>query len=337
MEHVAPDLVAPAGLDVLASDGPEFGLLLLEGAFEKARLEDLRCVLLVLRLGALVLALHDDPGWLVRQAHGRIGLVDVLPAGALRAVGVHPDLVPIELDLDVVLDLGQHLDQGERGLASLLGVERADPDEAVDAALRAEPAVRAPPLDRHGHALEARLLALLLVDDLGREAVSLGPTQVHPKQHFRPIGRLGSTRAGADREQRGTLVVFAGEQQRGPFAPEIGFEPRGIAFQLREQLGVGCLVEQFDGGKKVVGPSEEPLPQGNLLALPVGLAKDLLRGPLIVPEARLLGQLLELGDSSVLGRKVKASPRSRGSTRPGRGWRRRPPSSGPADPGAGSA
>jgi hypothetical protein len=62
-----------------------------------------------------------------------------------------------------------------------------------------------------------------------------------------------------------------------------------------------------------------------------------LCGALIVPEARLLGQLLEIGDASVLGRKVKASPRSRESARPGRGWRRRPPSSGPGDPGAGSA
>ena len=119
--------------------------------------------------------------------------------------------------------------------------------------------------------------------------------------------------------------------------PKLGLEGRGVAFELGLELGVGCLVEQVDGGEEVVRPPEEALPQGDLLAQPVSLAKDLLCGALIVPEARLLGQLLELGDASVLGRKVKASPRSRGSARPGRGWRRRPPSSGPADPGAGSA
>ena len=87
------------------------------------------------------------PGRQVGQAHGRVGLVDVLAAGALRAEGVDPDLVPVELDLDVVVDLGQDLDQGERRLAAVLRVERADAHEPVDAALGAQPAVGPPPVD----------------------------------------------------------------------------------------------------------------------------------------------------------------------------------------------
>jgi hypothetical protein len=47
----------------------------------------------------------------VGQADRGVGLVDVLAAGPLRAEGVDPDLVPVELDLDVVVGLGQHLDQ----------------------------------------------------------------------------------------------------------------------------------------------------------------------------------------------------------------------------------
>ena len=79
----------------------------------------------------------------VGQADRRVGLVDVLAAGALRAEGVDPDLVPVELDLDVVVRLGQDLDEGERRLAPVLRIERADPDETVDAALGAQPAVGA--------------------------------------------------------------------------------------------------------------------------------------------------------------------------------------------------
>ena len=124
----------------------------------------------------------------VGQAHRRVGLVDVLAAGALGAVGVDADVVPVDLDLDVVVDLRQDLDQGERGLAPVLRVERADAHEAMDAALRAQPAVGAPPLDLDGHALEAGLLALLLVDDLGLEAMALGPAQVHAQEHLGPVG-----------------------------------------------------------------------------------------------------------------------------------------------------
>ena len=162
--------------------------------------------------------------WVRRTA--RVGLVDVLAAGALGAVRVDPDLVPVELDLDVVVDLGQDLDERERRLAPLLGVERADAHEAMDAALGAQPAVGAPALDLDGDALEPGLLALLLVDDLGREAMALGPAQVHPQEHLGPVGRLGAAGAGADRQDRGALVVLAGEQERGPLAVEVGLERR---------------------------------------------------------------------------------------------------------------
>src|SRR5207249_7083633 len=54
VEDVAPDLVAPAGRDVLPLEPAQLRLLLLEAALEEARLEDLRRCLLVLRLGPLV-------------------------------------------------------------------------------------------------------------------------------------------------------------------------------------------------------------------------------------------------------------------------------------------
>jgi hypothetical protein len=167
--------------------------------------------------------------------------------------------------------------------------------------------------------------------------VAFRPAQVHPQQHLGPVGGLCAARTGADRQEGGALVVLTGEQQRGPFAREGGFESRGITLELGLQLGIGSLGEEVDGSEEVVSAAEQSFPQGDLLAQPVGFAEDLLRGSLIVPEARLLGQYVELADASVFGREVKASPRSLGSARPGRGWRMRPPSSGPGDPGAGSA
>src|SRR5438046_10389245 len=100
MEHVAPDLVAPAGLDVLALELADLLLLLLERALEQPGLEDLDGHLLVLGLAPLVLALGHDPGRDVGQADGGVGLVDVLATGTLRAERIHPALAPVKLDLD---------------------------------------------------------------------------------------------------------------------------------------------------------------------------------------------------------------------------------------------
>ena len=55
--------------------------------------------LAVLDLGALVLALHHGLGGDVGDAHGGVGLVDVLAAGAGRAVGLHPQVLLVDLQV----------------------------------------------------------------------------------------------------------------------------------------------------------------------------------------------------------------------------------------------
>src|SRR3954468_3386867 len=110
VQHVASDLVAPTGLDVLALQLPDLLLLLLERSLEEPRLQHLDRHLLVLGLAAFVLALGDDPGGQMRQPACRVGLVDVLAAGSLGPKRIHADLIPVELDLDVILGLRKDLD-----------------------------------------------------------------------------------------------------------------------------------------------------------------------------------------------------------------------------------
>ena len=293
MQDVAPDLVAPASLDVLALELASLLLLLLERPLEQPGLEDLDGHLLVLGLAPLVLALGDDAGLEVGQADGRVGLVDVLATGTLGAERVDPDVVPVELDLDVVVGLGQDLDQGERRLAPILRVERADPDEAMDAALGTQPAVGPPAVDRDGHALEAGLLAFLLVEDLGREAVALRPAQVHAQEHLGPVGRFGAAGAGADRQERRALVVLAREQQRGPLAPEVASRAprrRGRARPRARRRVIRRAARGRPGGRRRgVTRSRQVLDLG---AQAVGLAQDLLGGAAVVPEPGCLGQCL---------------------------------------------
>ena len=51
-------------------------------------------------LRTVVLALHDDAGRFVGYADGGLGLVDVLAAGAGCAVGVDPQILIFDLDLN---------------------------------------------------------------------------------------------------------------------------------------------------------------------------------------------------------------------------------------------
>src|SRR5215212_10644695 len=67
-------------------------LAFLLGPLNEACLQDAQCRLLVRRLRTLVLTLDDDSGREVREPHGRVGLVHVLAARPLRAVGVHLEI-----------------------------------------------------------------------------------------------------------------------------------------------------------------------------------------------------------------------------------------------------
>jgi hypothetical protein len=131
--------------------------------------------------------------------------------------------------------------------------------------------------------------------------------------------------------------VLSGEQQCRSLTPEFRLERRDIPVQLGFELGIGGLVQQLDRDLEVVGARQQAAPGVELGAERIGLAKDLLRSALVIPEAGLERQRVELGDAFGLGVEVKGAPRSTGSVRPGRGRRRCPPSSEPGDPGAGSA
>jgi hypothetical protein len=127
--------------------------------------------------------------------------------------------------------------------------------------------------------------------------VALRPAQVHPQEHLGPVGGLGTTRPGADRQEGGSFVVLAREEERGALPPEVGFEAGGVAIQLGLELCVGCLVEQLDRGQEVVGATEQALPQGELVTERIRLAQDLLGAPLVVPEPGLLGERVQLADA----------------------------------------
>ncbi len=75
------------------------------------------------------------------DTHGRVGLVDVLAAGARGAVGVHLQVVLVDFDLAAVLYDRRHLDAGEARLAAVGGVERGEAHESVHAPLGAEQTV----------------------------------------------------------------------------------------------------------------------------------------------------------------------------------------------------
>src|SRR4051812_2670134 len=162
-------------------------------------------------LRALILTRDDDSGRHVRDANGRVGRVYVLAARARRAVGVNAQVLLVYLDLDVLVNLGRDEERGERSLARARAEGRYA-NEAVDARLRREKAVRVLAFDPERRALDARLLSRLEVQDLCLEAALLGPLQIHAQEHLGPVLRVRPARARLHSADSIARVVRAREE-----------------------------------------------------------------------------------------------------------------------------
>ena len=166
-------------------------------------------------LRTLVLALHDDAAGEMRDAHGGIGHVDVLAAGAAGAEGIDAQVLVLDIDLDFVVHLREDEDAGEGGVAARVGVEGRDADQAVDADFGLQQAVGVLAVDFEGGALDAGAFAFQTVGHHGGKALSLGPSQVHAEQHLGPILALRAAGAGMDGHDGRARVVLAGEEHAG--------------------------------------------------------------------------------------------------------------------------
>src|SRR4029077_7650535 len=82
LEDVVAVLVSPTRLDVIAPQLSHLRLALFHLSLDEPGAQDRHRALPVLDLAAFVLARHHDASREVGDAHGRIGLVDVLAAGA---------------------------------------------------------------------------------------------------------------------------------------------------------------------------------------------------------------------------------------------------------------
>ena len=188
----------------------------------------------------------------VGDAHGAVGLVDVLAAGTRRAVGVDAQILVVDLDLDLVVDHRIDPDRGEAGVAAVVRIEGRDAHQAMDAAFGLEPAIGVGAGDPDRRRFEPGLLAAAFLEPFDLVAVRLGPAHIHAQQHLGPILRFGAAGAGMDFE---IAVVAVGLARQQAFE----LAPSGLGAQLferrprprrRSRLALGLA--QFDQLERVV-------------------------------------------------------------------------------------
>src|SRR6266568_817809 len=322
---VRPDLgraVAGAHLGPALAGTSRF--LLGEHLVEQARAQHLERPDLVLQLALLILALHDQAGGEMGDAHGAIGGVHALAARALRAEDVDPQVFLLDLDVHL-LGFGEDGD-GRRGrVDATLRFSHRHALHPVHPRLVTERAVHARPPGGEDRLLQPAEVPLGEGNDFDLPALPLGKSGVHAEQLRGEQRRLVPPGAGADFHDRIAVVQrIARREQLGELVAEpldLGAQALHIGARELRQLGVPVLEHlarlcelRFEPREAVVHLADlvEPrvlapeLPQ--LGRVPRGLGVGQLSGDLLRPRERLAESGLHRSAGGLVGPVFLAEP-----------------------------
>ena len=289
----ADALGAVAGADLRLAFGGQLVVLLLALEGQQPGAEDAHGLVVVAVLRALVLAGDDQARRQVGQAHGGLGLVDLLAARAGRAEVVDAQLLGRDDDFAGLLDLGQHGDRRGGGVDAPLRLGLGNALDAVAARLVAQRLVDVGAFDGEDDFLEPAELGGRGVDDGGLEAARLAEVGIHPVEVAGEEGGLLAAGAGADFHDGVAGVVGIRRQHQGHHAALRPGKARLELLLLLEgdfaELGIGRRVGQQLGV----------------------LGQHLLDVPEVVRRRQQVAQALVVADQVLVGRRIRGGARRR--------------------------
>ncbi len=212
----------------------------------------------------------------------------MLAPGPARPVDVDLEIFRTDLDVAVILDLGDHLDQGKGGVPTVRLVEGREANQPVHAALRPQPSEGALARDPDGHALVAGLFTRRLVQDLGAHLAPFRPAQVHAQQHVGPVLGVGPAGPGMDADQRRVLGVGVGAQQVDLLPADVLVENPQVLPQRGFDVAIALGDRHLGEADHIPSARLQLVPDRNLIAKALGFLREPLRPRWVLPEVGIV-------------------------------------------------
>ena len=248
----ADAVAAVAAAHQALAQGRFFGFALFALFFLNPRLQHLQRLGLVAVLAAPVLALGDDAGGQVDDAHGRVRFVDVLAPGPAGAEGVDAQVGRVQGDGLGFVRLGHDGHRAGAGVDAALGLGFGHALHAVAARFKAQAAIDVVALDAQHHFFEAANLVFIGAHDLHAPALLGGVAGVHAREVAGKQGRFIAAGAGADFHEGVAFVVRVfGQQQALQFVFQLLQLLIGAGDFFLGHLGHIGVIEQLVRGGAV--------------------------------------------------------------------------------------
>ena len=211
----ADAFTAVARADQRFALGGLFGVLLAGLFVLDARGQHPPRLILVFVLRAAVLALDHNAGWQVGEAHRRIGLVDMLPAGAGSAEGINPHVRRIDDDITGFIGFGHDRHRGGGGVDASLRFGDRHALHPMPAGFKLQARVGTLADDAGDDFLVAADFTQGFGNDFDLPALAFGIAAVHAKQVAGKQRGFVAAGAAAHLNKNILVVVRVFGQQRG--------------------------------------------------------------------------------------------------------------------------
>ena len=172
----------------------------------------------------------------------------------------------------------------------------------MDAVFALQKAVGILALNGDGRRLDARLVAVLIVQDLIGKVMPLRPAGIHPVEHLGPVLGLGAAGAGVEGQNGVVVVIFTGEQRGQPCFLQPALQLGKAGLELLQKFLVIGLLPHLAQGREVLPLCNELLLTADLVLQLLEPLLHLLGALQVVPESvlsRLILQALRLGPGAV--------------------------------------
>ena len=170
-------------------------------------------------------------------------------------------------------------------MPALGGVERRDAHQPMHTAFAGQHSKNSFSRDGKGSRFDAGFFAILIIVDLGLEALLLGPAQIHAHEHLGPVLAFGAARAGVDGDDGVHAIGLAGEHgARFQFLGK-GSQRLDGAFQIREHIF--ALAGQLEVGFDIATAMDQRIIVGDQGFQTLLVAHQWLASVRVVPQRRV--------------------------------------------------
>ncbi len=164
-------------------------------------------------LGALRLAGHRQTGGDVSDPNRRFHFVDILSSLTPGTKGVDPKIRWRNVHINILINLGNHIDTGKTRMAPFVGIKRRNPNQPMDATLCFAEPIGIVALDHQTDTLHPRRFPRQDFGDLRLISPLLAPPLIHAQQHIRPVTGFRASRPGIDAQNTALGVMGSGQQR----------------------------------------------------------------------------------------------------------------------------